>query len=186
MVTDNMQTIIQEISAISKKIDNSSLNEAVVRILSAKRVFTAGAGRAGAMMQCMTKRLMHIGLDAYVVGDTITPPAGKGDLLVMGSGSGETESLVVLAQKAKGLGVQLLLITTNPKSTIAESSDFVLVIPAGTPKSAAHGSAAVSVQPMANLFEQMLLICGDAICIEVAREKGMDDDSMFARHANLE
>jgi len=186
VVTDILAAIAKEIRDISGTIDEAMLKNTVEIIVKAPRVFTAGAGRAGAMMQCLTKRLMHIGIEAYVVGETTTPPARRGDLFLIGSGSGETESLVVLAGKAKKLGVSVHLITTNGSSTIGKMADSLLIIPASTPKSAVSGGGVATVQPMANLFEQMLLICGDALSIEVAKQKGMDYDSMFARHANLE
>jgi hypothetical protein len=42
-----------------------------------------------------------------------------------------------------------------------------------------------SRQPMASLFEQALLLVGDAICLLISRRAGTDPRS-YGRHANLE
>lgn len=182
-----VKQIAREITGMAERLDTDRMHAAVRKILSAKQVFVAGAGRSGDLMKCMAKRLMHAEIQAYVLGETITPPAGRGDVLVIGSGSGETESLVVLSGKAKRLGVEIVLITTNEASAIANQANLVLVIPAKTPKAVHAGTAGInSAQPMANLFEQMLLLTGDAICMEVALQKGLSAEDMFANHANLE
>lgn len=186
MVKESIEQIFAEMTALSAVIFTADFDRAAQAIVDAPRVFTAGAGRVGALMQCVTKRLMHTRIDAYVIGETTTPPAAAGDLLLVGSGSGETETLVVIAQKAKKLGLKILVITTNPASTLGQLADSVLCIPANAKATTDSGEGATSFQPMANLFEQMLHICGDALCIEVANLKGMDHASMFARHANLE
>ena len=185
MVIEIVSKIIKEIDAMQAKLNSENLDNIAQLIASSPSVFIAGAGRAGAIMQCFAKRLMHIGLDSYVIGESTTPPAKKGNLLIVGSGSGETESLVIIANKAIDLGIRVLLITTNPDSSIGKVADYILEIPAITPKSAANASMS-SIQPMANLFEQMLLICTDAISVKISYIKEMDYDQMFARHANLE
>ncbi len=48
------------------------------------------AERSGLMMRVFAMRLMHMGFESHVVGETLTPAVEKGDLLVIGSGSGET------------------------------------------------------------------------------------------------
>ncbi len=38
-------------------------------------------------------RMMHMGIDAYVIGETVTPNFEKDDILIIESGSGETKGL---------------------------------------------------------------------------------------------
>ena len=56
-------------------------------------------------------RLMHMGKQVYVVGEIVTPSIQQGDLLLIVSGSGETESLVAMAKKAKRLGATIATVT---------------------------------------------------------------------------
>lgn len=58
-------------------------------------------------------RMMHMGIDAYVVGETVTANLEKGDLLIIGSGSGETKTLVSIAEKAKSLGGTVAAVTIS-------------------------------------------------------------------------
>merc|ERR1712093_748806 len=53
------------------------------------------------MAKSFAMRMMHMGFDAYVIGETVTPTFEKDDILIIGSGSGETKSLVMIAEKAK-------------------------------------------------------------------------------------
>jgi 6-phospho-3-hexuloisomerase len=52
------------------------------------------------MVKAFAMCLMQMGIDAYVVGETVTPNLEKEDLLIIGSGSGETKSLVPVADPA--------------------------------------------------------------------------------------
>ncbi len=130
-------------------------------------------------------RLMHLGFCVYVVGETVTPAIKSDDLLVIGSGSGATATLVVIARKAKALGASLALVTIFPDSPIGQFADAVVRIPASTPK--VDGDARfASVQPMGSLFEQSLLIVLDIVVMRLMEKMGFDSSTMFDRHANLE
>jgi len=91
------QGILQELSRTVSDVDPSSLERLARTLLDAKRIFVAGSGRSGLMMRAFAMRLMHMGFPVFIVGDTTTPAIGKEDLLVIGSGSGETGALAVCA-----------------------------------------------------------------------------------------
>jgi len=73
-------------------------------------------------------RLMHSGYDVSVVGEIVTPSIKRGDLLIIISGSGETEQLIAFTKKAKEVGASILLITTKADSTIGDMADAVFQI----------------------------------------------------------
>ncbi|MBC8570708.1 6-phospho-3-hexuloisomerase [Zongyangia hominis] len=179
--------IANELAENLARIDTGAADALIDAILSAKRVFSAGCGRSLLMIRGLAMRLMHLGLTSYVVGETVTPAVAPGDLLIIGSGSGETGSLVTMAQKAKKLGVKIALITIYPDSTLGNLADIVLRIPGTTGKSE-KDSGIVSVQPGGNMFEQSMLLFGDALVICLADRAGMqlNDASIMSRHANLE
>jgi 6-phospho-3-hexuloisomerase len=102
---------------------------------------------------------------------------------VIGSGSGGTPSLVQYASRAKALNARLALITTAPNSPIGQQADVVVRIEAASPK---VSGVRPSVQPMANLFEQSLLLLLDIVTIQLMHERGLTSEEMFRRHANLE
>ena len=65
------------------------------------------------MGKSFAMRMMHMGIDAYVIGETVTPNFEKDDILIIGSGSGETKSLVSMAEKAKSIGGTIAAVTIS-------------------------------------------------------------------------
>jgi 6-phospho-3-hexuloisomerase len=181
------QTILQELTRTLGGIPDAEAEGLADEILGAKRVFVAGAGRSLLMVRAFAMRLMQFGFHAYVVGETVTPAISKGDLFLIGSGSGETGALTLMAEKAKSVGARLALITIVTGSTIGLLSDRVIEIKAPSPK-AKPGNEAVSVQPGGSLFEQSLLLFLDALVLRIAEKRGIKDENglLMQNHANLE
>ena len=100
-------TILQELSRTLTAVPPQKGEELADRICQAKRIFTAGAGRSGLAARAFAMRLMHLGYTAYVCGETTTPSLQADDLLLVVSGSGNTATLLCMAEKAKKLGAQL-------------------------------------------------------------------------------
>lgn len=176
------QKIIDEIAGVVKQFHQEDISELVQAIRRSKRIFVSGQGRSGFMIKSFAMRLMHIGFDVYVLGETITPSIEQGDLLIIASGSGETASLVNNSIKAKKIGSTVGLITTNTNSSIAKNSDVVVYVNA---QSKGDDSKS-TIQPMGSLFEQSLLILCDSIVLILMEEMKKDGNHMYVRHANLE
>jgi len=177
--------ILQELTHTLHAVDAGEVHELAQGILKADRVFVAGQGRSGLHMRAFAMRLMHLGLQAFVVGDVTTPAICVGDLLIIGSGSGRTASLLGHSARASELGAQVALITGTVGSQIEERANIVVHILAPTPKTDVKTSIS-SVQPMANLFEQSMGLLLDILVMQLMEELGQDADEMFTRHANLE
>lgn len=179
-----LSTIVNELRFAAEQLDKGQLEHLADAISSAGRVFVAGAGRSGLMMRAFAMRLMHLGLDVYVVGETVTRSLGKGDLLLIGSGSGETKSLIPMAEKARSLEAIVGALTLSPASTIGRQADFVVKLP-GAPKEQSEHEAS-TVQPMGSLFEQMLLLVCDAVVLRLMDKQELSGKAMYGNHANLE
>lgn len=182
--TGYLAEIIQELNRTVDCIADEETEKLVNAILESKKIFVAGAGRSGFMVKSFAMRMMHMGLDVYVVGETVTPNLEKGDMLIIGSGSGETKSLVSMAEKAKKIGGAIALVTIFPKSTIGQLADIAVKLP-GSPKDKSEGGYN-TIQPMGSLFEQTLLLFLDAVILRFMEKKGLDSTTMFSKHANLE
>jgi len=182
---DIYAAITAEINRCLHGIDSSVIERILHEIETAPRVFVAGMGRSALAMRGFTMRLMHLGKIAYWVGETTTPGIASGDLLIVGSGSGRTESLVAMTGKAKKIGARLALLTIDPISPIAQLADCVVQIPASSPK-IEGATVNTSIQPMGSLFEQCLFIACDACIVQLMQRADVDANQMFARHANLE
>lgn len=176
--------VIQEIQKVLANTDVGGIEKLVQEILSSDRIFLYALGRVLLMMKAFAMRLVQLELDAYVVGEVTTPAAGRGDLVILGSASGETETTLLIARKAKSLGARIGTLSSNPKSRIARLSDFTLAIPAQAKTEV--GGTASSIQPMSTLFEQSMLLILDVAAILLMDAMGMKAESMLSRHANLE
>ena len=122
-------------------------------ISRANKIFVAGGGRSGFMAKAFVMRMMHVGLDAYVVGETVTPSLEADDIFIVGSGSGETQSLAAMTKKAKRIGALVVAVTINPQSTIGKLADVNIEIPA---QAKAEGNSGKSIQPMGSLFRTIV------------------------------
>jgi len=136
------------------------------------------------MMKAFAMRLVHLGIEAHIVGDVTTPAVGRSDLLILGSASGETEMTLLVAKKAKSLGVRTALVTSARTSRIGQESDMSLLIPARA-KAVADANTA-SIQPMSTLFEQSMLLLFDIAVLMMMEKRNISSKEMLSRHSNLE
>lgn len=180
---ENEQTILKELGVVLGQIPQYQIDHATELIKDSDKIFFNALGRAGFMGKSFVMRLMHMGREVYVVGETNTPNFGANDLLIICSGSGETKQFIQIAEKAKGFGGKLLVFTGTPGSTLDRMADASVIIKAPSKNQA--DSEFTSVQPMASLFEQGILISGDAIVLGLM-EQGTGNGEMFSRHSNLE
>ncbi len=184
-IQELLGAVLEELRGTLAKAEESAVFRLLERITAANRLFLAGTGRSGFMVRSFAVRLVHLGFTTYVAGETVTPNLEASDLLILGSGSGETASLRGMAEKARKLGAPIALITAYPQSSIGRLADLVVTLPAPTPK-AGPAQAVSSIQPMGTLFEQSLLLLLDLVVLLLMKRKNIGPESMFARHANLE
>lgn len=178
-------SIVDELAANAGRISVGEMEALADVILTGRRVFIAGAGRSGFVARAFSNRLMHLGLAVSFVGEPTTPALTAADVLVIGSGSGETGSLVTMAQKAKKIGAKLATLTIHPEATIGSLADVIVTIPGATPKSSLADTVR-SIQPMGNTFEQLCWLVYDAVIMILMDKLHRSEEEMFALHANLE
>jgi len=179
---DSVLSITNEVSNILSGVAPGELDGAVRQITESNAVFVAGTGRSLLMLKAFAMRLMHFGLNAHVVGETTTPAITERDLLVAASGSGETETVLLIAKKAVTAGATLLAITANRESSLSSIAGNPVIIPARSK----NDSAQLSWQPSGNSFEQSLLLVLDGIAITVSERHGISLADKLRLHANLE
>lgn len=184
-ITDSLRAILDELATNAELMQEDQLRAAAEEILAARHVFLAGAGRSGVAITAFANRLLHLGRSVSMIGEITSPHSQPGDLLIVGSGSGETTSLVALAEKAHASGVRIMLFTMDDASTIARLADAVVVLPGASPKLRTD-AVVTSPQPMGSAFEQLAFLTYDALVMELARSLGESTDTMFPRHADLE
>ncbi len=171
---ESKKNTIGELSEALNGINEKEAEEFLVRILDARRIFVAGAGRSGLMLRAFAKRLRHLGKESYVVGETVTPAIGKGDLLVAASGSGKTGGVLNIMKRAAKYKAGVVLITASPSRK--KTAGLIITVP----------PVFSSRQLMASLFEQTLLLFCDAVCLVLKDRLKVSEAQMRKSHANLE
>jgi 6-phospho-3-hexuloisomerase/3-hexulose-6-phosphate synthase/6-phospho-3-hexuloisomerase len=176
----NQELITDKISEILAAT-SEGYDEKLTKLLDeANRIFISGAGRSKLVGNFFAMRLVHAGYDVNVVGEIVTPSIKAGDLLVIISGSGETEQLIAFTKKAKEIGAKIVLISAKSSSTIGDMADAIFQI--GSDES--YGK--VKGMPMGTVFELSTLCFLEAMISHIIWEKGIPEEEMRGRHANLE
>ena len=182
---DLIEAIIADIGRALRQVDPAQVDHICAAITAADRVFVAGKGRSGLQMRAFAMRLMHLGLTAHVVDDVTTPAIAAGDLLLIGSSSGRTSSLLRYIDTVREAGAALAAFTGNLDSPIAAAATTLVYIPASNFK-AGRKTGIDSVLVMGSLFEHCLGLLCDLIIIRLKAARELDEAAMNARHANLE
>lgn len=175
---------LSEIGAVFDSLSADAADRMCDEILRARRIACYGVGREGLMMKALCMRLMHLGLDAHMVGDMTTPPVGTGDLLIASAGPGVFSTVMALLTVAREAGARTMVVTAQPTGPAPAIADVVIALPAQTMANDRGGPA--SLLPMGSLYEAAQLVFFDLISILLREKTGQSPDQMRARHTNLE
>lgn len=178
----HQELILNKINSVLQATDESLVEKLVSAVDGANRIFITGAGRSGLVSRFFAMRLMHSGYKVFMVGEIVTPSIQAGDLFIVVSGSGGTETLMPLVKKAKSMGAKVAVISMKTKSPMAELADLVCAIGSGSEAS----FGLVKGMPMGTVFELSTLVFLEAIVSYIVHEKGLTEEGMRALHANLE
>lgn len=185
-VTSALDSITAELASTASALSTTqadALDGAAVALRRAGRVFTFGAGRSGLALNMTAMRLMHLGLSVHVVGETTAPAIEAGDVLLVASGSGTTEGIVNAVRTAADVGASTVALTTDASSILAELAQVTVVVPAAKKL---DRDSPISVQYAGSLFEQSVVLIGDALFHALWKSSGQSADDMWPRHSNLE
>ena len=174
-----------ELEKTLASVDPEQLMRLRDEIFKADQVFFVGVGRVMLALQCVCKRLAHLGIKAHYVGEITEPAIKKDDLLIVGSGSGGSLFPLGIAKKARAaVDCTIVHIGSNPNSEMKDIADFMVRIPVRTKWYLEDEID--SCQPMTSLFEQSLLLLGDVLAKMIIEEKQLDMKGLWQYHANLE
>lgn len=181
----SLSRISGEIDTVIERLvrgETPALAVVVDLVAAAPRIFVLGAGRSGLALRMTAMRLMHLGLDVHVVGEVTTPAITEHDLLVTASGSGTTVGILRAAQTAIEVGAQVAAITTAADSPLARLATATVVVPAAAKL---DRSETASTQYSGSLFEQVVVLLGDALFDALWQRSGSTADELWPRHTNL-
>ncbi len=183
ITSKSMKIIGSHIKEVGDEIKEQPIKEAVEKITNAEKIFVVGAGRSGLAAKMFAMRLMHLGLNVYVVGETINPSLNQKDLVIAISGSGETSSTVEVSKTTKEVGAKLISITSSPNSEISSLSDVSITIRDQLEKKEISQE---EIAPLGTLFELTAAVLMDSIISELMNVMNKNEKDLSKKHATLE
>ena len=161
--------------------------------IEGRKALVVGAGRSGLVGKAFAMRLMHVGIDVYVMGETITPAIGEGDIVIIISGSGSGAMSTTAASMAKRLGSLIFAVTSYPDSELAQTSDHIVVVPGreAVAEESDYQSRQLlgeheSLAPMGTLFEDTCAVFLDGLIAELMARLEVSEASMRRKHSTIE
>jgi arabinose-5-phosphate isomerase len=172
---------VAALRAVSRQLDasfDSAVNTVCAALRRRGKIIVVGVGKSGLIGQKIAATLTSTGATAVVLHsvDALHGDLGvvnDGDVILALSYSGETEELVTLLAALKRFDVQILVFTSDPKSTVARFSDVVLKVK--VPREACPFNLAPTASSTA------MLVLGDALAMAVLEARGANRAD-FARY----
>jgi len=178
---NSINYIQKKLKDILSQVSQKDIDKVKKFFFDSDRIFVYGAGRSGLVAKAFAIRLVHLGFQTFVIGETITAPVQKGDMVIIVSGSGETIPAVMTAEIANNIGAKVVSITGKRKSEIAKYADITLFISA-----TCDDVKRKKLSPLGTLFEASVWILLDGLVAYLMEGKHETEETMRKRHATLE
>ncbi|MEM4311067.1 MAG: 6-phospho-3-hexuloisomerase [Nitrososphaerales archaeon] len=185
--------VTQTISKVSEEDLSKAVN--ILKEHHGSKILLIGMGRSGFVAKAFALRLLHLGFDVYVLGDTLVPSIGQKDLVIAISGSGTTRLILVAAEAAKNVGATVIAFTSFPDSPLAKLADCVIEVKGriigedeGRRDYFARQILGLHepLAPLGTLFEDSCMVLLDALISVMIKELNITEEEMGKRHANIE
>ncbi len=157
------------------------------------RILVLGVGRSGLVGRAFAMRLMHLGFSVFVMGETITPAIGKGDLVVAISGSGKTKLAITAAEISEEVGAKVVAITSFPENQLGRMAHYVVKVRGRTiiAEERDYFTRQIAgihepLAPLGTIFEDACTIFLDSLIPELMHRLGLSEKQLKKRHATIE
>ena len=177
------------------KVNMDDVMKMIRMIIDSKdrKILVIGAGRSGFVGKAFALRLMHLGFNVFVAGETITPALSREDLVIAISGSGTTRTVITQAEVAKEIGARVVAITSYSDSPLGKLSDHVVIVKGRTKIAEERDYLARQMlglheplAPLGTLFEISAMVFLDSVIAELMVRLGKTEEEMRRRHAVIE
>jgi arabinose-5-phosphate isomerase len=143
------------------------------------RIVVTGLGKSGLIGRKLAATFSSTGTPSFFLhaAEALHGDLGmlaRGDVLVAISSSGETDELVELLEAVKRLGIPLITLTAQPRSTLATASDVVLDV------SVRQEACPLNLAPTSSTAAALAM--GDALAVVVAERHDFQQDDFAALH----
>jgi 6-phospho 3-hexuloisomerase len=186
--------ILAGVNSVIQSIENDEIDRIVEIILEARenKILLIGTGRSGFVGRAFALRLMHLGFNVYVSGETITPALIPEDLVLAISGSGTTTTVVAQAEVSKGVGSKVVAVTSHRDSALAHLADEVIVVKGRTKidQDFDYDRRQITGEydnaPLGTMFEISVMVFLDSVIAYLMQKLGVTEIDLRKRHANAE
>jgi len=197
-IKSSSSALLSLVSKNLSEVSEAEVNRCIELILSRRdrKIFIMGAGRSGLVGRAFALRLLHLGYEVHILGETLMPSVSKDDLVIAISGSGSTRLVITAAEAAKHVGATIIGITSYPDSSLGKLADFVLQVKGRViPTTEANGRDYFARQilglheplaPLGTLFEDTCMILLDAMIPILMNKLNLSEVDLGRRHANIE
>lgn len=143
------------------------------------RVVVTGIGKSGLVGKKIAATLASTGTPALFLhpAEGVHGDLGmvvRGDVVLAVSHSGETDELLVLVPALKRLGVPLIVLTGNPRSTLAQHGDVVVDV------SVRNEACPLNLTPTTSTTAALAM--GDALAVALLDRRGIQPDDFALVH----
>lgn len=120
------------IEATQSGLNDNSVEKAVRKIYNSSSILAYGAGASGIVASDMYQKFMRVGKNVNYISDLHVALAQlasftSDDLLILISNDGKTTEVSDIQKVADKFGIPTLLLTANPRSSVAKKADLVLL-----------------------------------------------------------
>ena len=182
-ILDEMDKVFQmEIDTlvrVREGLDGSYADAAELLFQCSGKVVVTGVGKSGLVAQKIASTMVCTGTSAVFLhpGDGMHGDVGiiaPGDVVLALSKSGESDELLNILTYVKKLGVPVISITANPKSTLGNSSDLVLFTQVD------EEACPLNLTPTSSTTAA--LVVGDALAMSLMKMRGFQAEQFALLH----
>jgi arabinose-5-phosphate isomerase len=174
-----LETEAQAVQALAERLDEGFERACGFMLACRGRIVVLGMGKSGHIASKIAATLASTGSPAFFVhpgeashGDLgmITPD----DVVLALSNSGETEEILLILPLIKRLGVPLIALTGNPRSTLARDAEVNIDV------SVAEEACPLGLAPTASTTAALAM--GDALAVALLERRGFTRDDFARSH----
>jgi len=174
-----IHTESQAVAALAERIDDSFIKACNIFLNCKARVVVIGIGKSGHIGSKIAATLASTGTPSFFVhpGEASHGDMGmivQDDVVLALSNSGETDEILTILPLIKRLGVPLISLTGNPRSSIAKASTVNLDV------SVSKEACPLGLAPTSSTTAA--LVMGDALAVALLTAKGMSADDFARSH----
>lgn len=193
IMREAIRDIVDNLQKMEREIDAKTVDRFIDTLTSAGNVFVLGLGRSGLVAKAFAMRLMHLEINVFVVGETITPAINEGDALIAISGSGRTSYIVNAARIARERGAQVVAVTSHPESELGVIADLTVTVRGRTKIDGEKNYMKRQIRgnhhsrtPLGTLFEISALVFLDGLIAELMHRLDKREEDLNERHSVFE